>query len=1374
MSTQTESLYPGLFTRKPKLAVKSTQTAVKTVSFAVQTEHKYVSLSTQTDSDSVSKCIDNFIQNDPAASDEESISDILSEMKNIPRLLSPITDMFDSKMPDTKNTIDKKNNHFAKRNWRGAIHTSRSYPSKYLPWKRRMILKNVRLNITRDPVAKALQILKRAKINFTISNERILTHPRDYSRQQVLPQNQPVESKKIFVEKLSRCYSSCATGYTHMRLSKTGGCTELLGFFTEEKKSTTQTNVDIASRTTQKNSNLKERTDFVDETAKIVISKLKEEFNLIPKIKRMRKLSSSDSEMSEFENGGFSTERSAKKIKKFKSMKRRRYSQKEDTTSGFESSCTPLTQCSTMSSQQLDIKSTENQLQESPNNFSPNLQNITTPVAPLSDIIDNQLFESNISIDPSLVDSESQTINQYNVQPNPHINEELIDGHMQKISNGDIPEVNKQKCDLKLPQNKHEEGKISDTVAGIKKLKPRKKRKPMSKLKSKTLRQFKQKMLMFQTENPISASVGHKTNNANPTQNKFISEAKTEIFPDIKSQNGKTQDIKANKSNRSRRDMIGQDSTKSKIPSCDFNSRNQTINVDNFKFDDKSRTQEMQPDISVNKKHDKSTGNCSDNVDLPRKVHLKNKKSNTLRANRRRMCDTKFDTAKRKSNTSLQCNEPLKNGTEIDPVQSSNGQHVGPYLKFLNAIGKFEQERTMNIDDHKNEKSVDKCYNPDQSVRGVIQPDIDFSLKDSNANKTPDSGRRSSRRLMKSNITSGTTSVQTSSKESLTVTKNSTAISVEHCGTNSTEIDGQKANVDVYPDLNIKHTKIDSDIKSIVPTDLPQVSLCDVIDSPVSPESFSEPEDYDIKIIPLYPTETINNTENYINNENYVKEETKIPINENTTQNKCQVGKRSEPSVIRRSKRKEISVLQNIVIRPSNPTIVNKKEDEFDQSDIMSKIIDDMNKSKRLSVKNKDPNICNVSPTNHKLDDKEWRRMILDVAELIHCDEEMLNFDLRPFESRITPHIYLKTRSLLAKTTILIKKLKATNESENVRDELITEFKRFSPETVVNIILYGLTNDKDKTLNTYHPLLLLTKLQWLFLKLIIQLEEANMRNIFELYLQTAEPLLYRKCNLTTVVPLTRFYVAICKLHGNVNQVRKLCCEAFYYMADLAVILLHTVLISWIEIFPMQDNVKCFPIAEVMAQLIHLKNINKGDYKLQSLKALLNQYYGYPDERLDCDVFFKALVRKYLCNPVRILNFAIRLYCKYKNNCWLKQIINHVFKPLVYKIPVENEEFKATVIVLLANICEQLKIISTDKYIVELRAWFSSLSEGETPQLIQHSVEYALSKLNFTKTQQKKTKKATPKKQKKAIPKKKKNAKPKKKKSPNLSRHKTNP
>nr|CAH7750820.1 unnamed protein product [Callosobruchus chinensis] len=273
--------------------------------------------------------------------------------------------------------------------------------------------------------------------------------------------------------------------------------------------------------------------------------------------------------------------------------------------------------------------------------------------------------------------------------------------------------------------------------------------------------------------------------------------------------------------------------------------------------------------------------------------------------------------------------------------------------------------------------------------------------------------------------------------------------------------------------------------------------------------------------------------------------------------------------------------------------------------------------------------------------------MILDVAELIHCDEEMLNFDLRPFESRITPHIYLKTRSLLAKTTILIKKLKATNESENVRDELITEFKRFSPETVVNIILYGLTNDKDKTLNTYHPLLLLTKLQWLFLKLIIQLEEANMRNIFELYLQTAEPLLYRKCNLTTVVPLTRFYVAICKLHGNVNQVRKLCCEAFYYMADLAVILLHTVLISWIEIFPMQDNVKCFPIAEVMAQLIHLKNINKGDYKLQSLKALLNQYYGYPDERLDCDVFFKALVRKYLCNPVRILNFAIRLYCNTK-------------------------------------------------------------------------------------------------------------------------------
>nr|CAI5851547.1 unnamed protein product [Callosobruchus analis] len=610
MSTQTEVLYTGLLTRKPEIAVISTQTAVKTISSGMQTEHKYVSLSTQTDADdSVSKFLANSIQNDPTASDEESISDIISEMKNIPRLLSPIPDMFDAKIPATKKTIEKANTKFAKRNWRRAINTSRSYSPKYLPWKRRIITKNARTTIVQDSVAKALQILKKAKINFTISNETILpqgifTNPRYFCSQKVMPQNQPVESNNNFIEKLS-CFGGCATNYTHMMLSNSASSTELLGFFKEKKDSATHIKVDIASHTTQRNSNPEHKTDLVDETAKIVISKLKKEFNLFPKKRRKRNLSSSDSDISEFQEGGLGSGRSLKKTKRFQGMNHRKYRQIEETTSGFESCSTPLTQYSTIDSQSYDVKYSKNELQKSLNDISSTLQNIEAPISPLSDITINQICESSPSTNVSLIDHESQKTNQSNqsVQstPNSHNIEETISCHMKNTLNDGTPEANQKKCDFKLPENKYEEVKISSSDAGtctekhrhidneetfgchmkktlnngalevnkekcdfklpqnkfeeteinssdagtcIEKLRPRKKRKPMGKLKSKTLRQFKQKMLMFQTEHPrvpsvCNATATDKTDDEKQTQNKFISGAPTNTSAEMKSQNGK-------------------------------------------------------------------------------------------------------------------------------------------------------------------------------------------------------------------------------------------------------------------------------------------------------------------------------------------------------------------------------------------------------------------------------------------------------------------------------------------------------------------------------------------------------------------------------------------------------------------------------------------------------------------------------------------------------------------------------------------------------------------------------------------------------------------------------------------------------------------
>ncbi|VEN51564.1 unnamed protein product [Callosobruchus maculatus] len=1360
MSTQTENLYAGLFTRKPEMAVISTQTAVKTTAFATQTEHKYVSLSTQTDrDDSVSKCIDNSVQNNPTASDEESISDILSEMKNIPRLLSPITDMFDVKIPVAKKTIVKRSINFANRNWKRVIHTSSLSTQKYLPWKRRMISKHIQSNTVQDSVAKALQILKRAKINFTISNETILpqgilAHPRYYCSQQVLSQNQPVGSKNNFVEKLSCSFSNCATNYSHMMLNNRDGCTELLGFFKGEKESTTQTKVDIVSHITTKKSS----PDLVDETAKIVISKLKKEFSLIPKKRRMRSISSSDSDISEFEKSGLNAERAVKKIKRFQSINHRQYRQTEESTSGFESCSTPLTQYSTQDSQRFG----ENPLEKSLDGFSPNLQSIETPLSPLSDISINQISVSKLSMNPSRVDCESQVINQYDVHPNSHRNEEIIGCHMKTPLNDGVPDVSKPKCDFKLPQppTKYEEGQISSSETRTCTEKPpRKKKKPMGKLKSKTLRQFKEKMLIYQTKHSRAASdckrtIENERINENPTQKKFISEATTNTLAEIKSHNGKKHDLMENKLNASKIAKSKQCKKGAKVNDEDGVAKEMPISVNHLKLDSNAcGMQEKQPEINMDKKYDKNINNSGDNIGVSNKVHVKNNKSSKLSANKRQLCQPEFDTATRNSKNSLNCDAPLKNGTDIDSLQNlyspvSINQYVEPQSKLLKTIEKVEHQETINSVDYKNEKSFDKCYTSDQLVKGVIQPDTDSSLKDLDGavdNKAV--SRRRSQRLMKLEVSSSAI-VQTSSKEFLNVTNNSTEVS----GTNSTEKNELEANVDINCDLDIKAQKNDLDIKSVVQTDLPQVSLCDVMASPASPEHFPEPEDYSIKIIPLYPIETINNTQNMLD-ENYIEDKIQQVDNEtsfkkNPTQTKFQVGKRLRKGVIKRSTKKKINVLQNVVIHPAKTTSVGDNEgDKFGPCDIMSKIMDDMDKNK-LSITKKNPDIRNARTANLKLDDKEWRRMILDVAQLIHCDDEMLNFDLQPVEVPTLPQTYLKKRSLLGKADMLIKKLKVSNESENIRDELILEFKRFPPETVVNFILYGLTNDNENTLTkTYHPLLLVTKLQWLFLKLMTQLEQANMRNIFELYLQTAERLFYRYCSRARVVPLTRLYVAICKLHGNVNRVRKLCCEAFYYMENLAVILLHTVLLSWIEIFPMHDNMKCFPIAEVMVQLIHFKKIKNRQHKLYPLKALLNQYYGYPEGPLNCDEFFGALVRKYLCNPVRMLNFAIRLYCKYKDTIWLKKTINQIFKPLVYKIPEDNKEFKATVIVLLANISEYLKISSSDKYRVELEAWFSSLSEGDTPQMIQHSVEYALNKLSITTRWQKRRKKPKSKKKK---------------------------
>lgn len=75
---------------------------------------------------------------------------------------------------------------------------------------------------------------------------------------------------------------------------------------------------------------------------------------------------------------------------------------------------------------------------------------------------------------------------------------------------------------------------------------------------------------------------------------------------------------------------------------------------------------------------------------------------------------------------------------------------------------------------------------------------------------------------------------------------------------------------------------------------------------------------------------------------------------------------------------------------------------------------------------------------------------------------------------------------------------------------------------------------------------------------------------------------------------------------------------------------------------------------------------------------------------------------------------IRLLCKNKPRLWIYEKINQFFKPLVYKIPSQNVNFKATIIILIGKLCQYFrpKYLIEEGYLTELRRWFIGLIEGE--------------------------------------------------------------
>lgn len=100
------------------------------------------------------------------------------------------------------------------------------------------------------------------------------------------------------------------------------------------------------------------------------------------------------------------------------------------------------------------------------------------------------------------------------------------------------------------------------------------------------------------------------------------------------------------------------------------------------------------------------------------------------------------------------------------------------------------------------------------------------------------------------------------------------------------------------------------------------------------------------------------------------------------------------------------------------------------------------------------------------------------------------------------------------------------------------------------------------------PAPLLTETQRILLGFMSCLENNHVVGVFDSFLEQTESKLFaQNCNLIEIVPITRLYMAVCKLRKDLNRIRRFCCEAFYFMGDLAVPLFFTVLTSWIEVMP---------------------------------------------------------------------------------------------------------------------------------------------------------------------------------------------------------------
>lgn len=88
---------------------------------------------------------------------------------------------------------------------------------------------------------------------------------------------------------------------------------------------------------------------------------------------------------------------------------------------------------------------------------------------------------------------------------------------------------------------------------------------------------------------------------------------------------------------------------------------------------------------------------------------------------------------------------------------------------------------------------------------------------------------------------------------------------------------------------------------------------------------------------------------------------------------------------------------------------------------------------------------------------------------------------------------------------------------------------------------------------------------------MVKLEKKNISNIISTFLVECEKCILQEKSIERLIPLTRLYLAVCKMRRDVYRMRKTCLDAVYFMGDLVIPFLYTVLSSWADVLHNQNQ-----------------------------------------------------------------------------------------------------------------------------------------------------------------------------------------------------------